>query len=373
MPSPETRSGLTSLQSAWERRRDQFDRLRLIAAGLVIYGHSDALAAPGHAGTDLLLRLTRTAHAGEIAVWMFFVISGFLLTMRWRVSPRPLRFVRNRALRILPAYAICLLLCVLVLGPLLTRLPLAEYFGSPATWAYLLGNLSFLSMRYHLPGVFESLPYTGVVNGSLWSLQAEVWAYALLLLAGLLGLLKPGRYALAVLLGMALTLLLASQLTRLAPEIPPALGAFALGGLAAVHARRIPMHGSLPLLASVPFIAALLLDADPGIRRGLLLLVVASLTLWLAYRYPQAPGPHTDPSYGVYLYGFPVQQLWILALPGLPPLALTALALPVAWLLGRISWRWIEAPALRWKAADSPAPGGLRDARQPANEGSSAP
>lgn len=362
-----------TLEAAWAARRDQFDRLRLIAAALVIYGHSYALAPPGHGSMDLLLRLTRTAHAGEIAVWMFFVISGFLLTMRWQHRPEPLRFLRNRALRILPAYAVCLLMCVLLLGPLLTRLPLADYFGSPATWAYLLGNLSFLSMRYHLPGVFESLPYAGVINGSLWSLQAEVWAYALLLLAGMLGLLKPGRYALAVLLGAALTLLLASQLTRLAPEIPPALGAFALGALAAVHARRIPMHGALPLLSTVLFLVALLLDADPGLRRGLLLLLVATLTLWLAYRYPQRGGPHADPSYGVYLYGFPVQQLWISALPGLSPLALTALALPVAWLLGRLSWGWIEAPALRWKRADSPGPAALRDARQPANDGSNAP
>lgn len=364
---------MTSLQQAWETRRDQFDRLRLIAAGLVIYGHGYALAAPGHDGMDLLLRLTRTAYAGEIAVWMFFVISGFLLTMRWQRCPEALRFVRNRALRILPAYAVCLLLCVLLLGPLLTRLPPADYLGNSSTWAYLIGNLSFLSMRYHLPGVFESLPYAGVVNGSLWSLQAEVWAYALLLLAGLLGLLKPGRYAIAVLLGAALTLLLASQLTRLAPEIPPALGAFALGALAAVHARRIPMHGGLPLLTTVLFVIALLLDTGPGIRRGLLLLVVASLTLWLAYRYPQRGGPRADPSYGVYLYGFPVQQLWISAVPGLSPLALTVLALPVAWLLGRASWRWIEAPALRWKRADSPAAAALRDARPPANEGSSAP
>lgn len=359
---------MATLHAAWSGRRDQFDRLRLYAAALVIYGHSYALATPGHGGADLLLRLTGAGHSGEMAVWMFFVISGFLLTMSWRDRPDALRYLRNRALRILPAYAVCLTLSALLLGPLLTRLPLTEYLADPATWRYVLGNLSYLDMQYRLPGVFETLPYAGVVNGSIWSLQAEVWAYALLLLCGLLGLLRPGRYALAVLLGTALTWALASQLTRLAPEIPPALGAFALGVLAAVHARRIPQHGGLPLAVLALFTIATALDADLAIRRGLLLLTVAALTLWLAYRFPQRPGPQVDASYGLYLYGFPVQQLCVSLWPGLTPWALTVVALPLAWLLGRLSWQWIEAPALRLKRAASPPVSGLRDAPPPASD-----
>lgn len=359
---------MISLQVAWAGRHDQFDRLRLIAAALVVYGHSYALAPPGHGGSDLLLRLTRAGHSGEIAVWVFFVISGFLLTMRWQEQPDPRRYVRNRALRILPAYAVCLLLTALVLGPLVSSLPLTEYFADPATWRYIVGNLSYLDMQYHLPGVFETLPYANTVNGSIWSLQAEVWAYALLLLAGLLGLLQPGRFALAVLLGTALTCALASQLTRPAPEIPPALGAFALGMLAAVHARRIPLHGALPLAVLGCFVVASGLDSDLAIRRGLLLLAVAMLTLWLAFRFPQRPGPRTDPSYGLYLYGFPVQQLCVSLWPGLTPLGLTALALPAAWLWGHASWRYVEAPVLRLKGAGSPPPAHLRDAPPPASD-----
>lgn len=359
---------MSTLHTAWSGRRDQLDRLRLIAAALVIYGHSHALAPPGHGDLDLLLRLSGAGHSGEIAVWMFFVISGFLLTMRWQEQPDPRRYVINRALRILPAYAVCLLLTALMLGPLVTSLPPADYFADPAPWRYIVGNLSYLDMQYHLPGVFETLPYAGTVNGSIWSLQAEVWAYALLLLTGLLGLLKPGRYALAVLLGTALTWALASQLTRLAPEIPPALGAFALGVLAAIHARRIPLHGALPLSALAAFVIATGIDADLAIRRGLLLLAVAMLTLWLAYRFPQPPGPHADPSYGLYLYGFPVQQFCVSLWPGLTPLGLTALALPAAWLLGHASWHYIEAPALRFKRAGSPPTGGLRDAPPPASD-----
>lgn len=369
MRSPEL-AGATplTLHAAWATRQDQFDRLRLIAGALVIYGHSYALVAPEQAGTELLLRLTRASYAGEIAVWIFFVISGFLLSMRWLARPDARRFVQNRALRILPAYAVCLLLSALILGPLLTELPLLTYLTTPDTWAYVYGNLSFVAMRYHLPGVFEELPYAGVVNGSLWSLQIEVYAYTLLLGAGLAGLLKPGRVILAVLLGGALTMLLASQLTRLAPEIPPALGAFALGALAAVHARRIPLRGTLPLLAFAAFALATALGLEVSIRRGLLLLAVAALTLWLAYRFPQRTAASADPSYGLYLYGFPVQQLCLSLLPGIGPTALTAMSLPLAGLLGWCSWRFVEAPALRWKRADSPAQPALRDAPSPISD-----
>ncbi|MCU0754535.1 MAG: acyltransferase [Xanthomonadales bacterium] len=354
-----------SLHDAWTTRRDQFDRLRLIAGALVIYGHSYALVNPAHGATELLARLTRASYAGEIAVWMFFAISGFLLSMRWLARPDARRFVQNRVLRILPGYAVCLLLSALLLGPLLTDLPLGRYLSDPGTWSYVLGNLSFLAMRYQLPGVYTDLPYAGVVNGSLWSLQIEVYAYTLLLGAGLAGLLRPGRIVIAVLLGVGLTVLIASQLTRLAPEISPALGAFALGALAAVHARHIPLHGALPLAAGLIFALATVLDLDLSIRRGLLLLTVSTLTLWLAYRFPQRAAARDDPSYGLYLYGFPVQQLCLSLTPGLTPMALTALALPLAGLLGWCSWRLVEAPALRWKRADSPARPALRDAPSP--------
>jgi peptidoglycan/LPS O-acetylase OafA/YrhL len=63
---------------------------------------------------------------------------------------------------------------VFVVGPLFTKLSLSDYFASSGTWRYL-SNIIFRHEHF-LPGVFEQLPLKGV-NGSLWTLAAEVMMY----------------------------------------------------------------------------------------------------------------------------------------------------------------------------------------------------
>jgi peptidoglycan/LPS O-acetylase OafA/YrhL len=56
-----------------------------------------------------------------------------------------------------------------------------------------------------------------------------------------------------------------------------------------------------------------------------------------------------DVSYGVYLYGWPIQKLFLWYIPTLSPLMLFALSAPAAVVLGSVSWYLIEKPALRFK------------------------
>ena len=61
-------------------------------------------------------------------------------------------------------------------------------------------------------------------------------------------------------------------------------------------------------------------------------------------------GRRGDFSYGLYLYGWPVQQLIAYHfLPNLSPAAEFALSLPLAIVCAAISWHWIERPWLRKK------------------------
>src|SRR5690606_9347599 len=57
--------------------------------------------------------------------------------------------------------------------------------------------------------------------------------------------------------------------------------------------------------------------------------------------------PRDDLSYGIYIYGWPCQQM-VLAIVStkLNPYLLTVLALPLAALFAAASWRWIEKPAI---------------------------
>lgn len=57
-----------------------------------------------------------------------------------------------------------------------------------------------------------------------------------------------------------------------------------------------------------------------------------------------------DISYGVYIYAFPVQQLVIYYQPGVHPLTVLVISLPLTIGLAALSWRWIERPMLGLKA-----------------------
>ncbi len=63
-----------------------------------------------------------------------------------------------------------------------------------------------------------------------------------------------------------------------------------------------------------------------------------------------------DYSYGIYLYGFPIQQSLLFAFPVFRqswPMLFSAAA-PITIAFAMLSWHWIERPALRLKHVIAP-------------------
>ena len=202
-----------------------FDTLRLLGAVAVLLSHAYLIAQNSEGSEPLQLLLGGEKNiAGLYGVFTFFIISGFLLARSLDRNPNVMRFVVNRFLRLMPGFAFCVLATALILGPLASSLAAADYFADPAWIRYILHALTTLADS-PLPGVFQ---YTGsvsqVVNGSLWSLQAEVLSYGLLLALWLL-LPSPGLVAL-VLGGAGLAMLLNPALSGWLPGIcyPPVSG-----------------------------------------------------------------------------------------------------------------------------------------------------
>ena len=155
--------------------------LRLAAAWVVLLNHSFALYDNSK---DLFVYYLGFWGMGSIAMSIFFIISGYLLTASWKKQYGLKRFLANRALRIFPALIIITLFCVFVLGPAMTTLPLKQYFTMHETWMYLSNMFGFW-IEYNLPGLFQDNPYPVVVNGSLWTLPVELAMYLLLEILGL--------------------------------------------------------------------------------------------------------------------------------------------------------------------------------------------
>lgn len=323
-------------------RDNNFDVLRLVAASMVLVSHafpltdsSEPLASVG--GPTL----------GALGVALFFSMSGLLIAKSWTWQPQLRQFVTKRALRIMPALVVVMLLTTLVLGPLVTTEPLQSYFTSSEVWIYLVRGSFLITFDGTLPGVFESNPYPSAVNGSLWTLPLEVIAYALVAMLGILGVLGRPR----VVLGAAVASLAAVVLfqnTALAPAID--LYAYFLMGTA-MYVWRASIPLSWP--AAGAGVAMWILAFNSPALAVVGALVLPYVVMVLAYRTPRGLRRITaagDVSYGMYVFAFPIQQVVMVALPEAGPLLNIAIALPVTWVLGFASWKLVEAPVLARKS-----------------------
>jgi peptidoglycan/LPS O-acetylase OafA/YrhL len=286
--------------------------------------------------------------SATIAVNMFFFVSGFLVTASYVRRHSLWTFVKSRALRIYPALAVCVILCTFVLGPAVTVLPLRTYFSDPRTYLFFAVNGSLLAIRSFLPGVFEANHFFGVVNGSLWTLPGEAQMYAYVAAMGVLGVLyRRLRFAIALAFLVAFAVVAHHRVNLVSlPDYYGFGGFFAAGACCWMFRDRVPVNG--PLL--VALIGLCFITYARPVYWPVFAVTTAYFCLWFIY----VPGLQFldgvgDYSYGLYLYGFPMQQLVAWRFPALGPWALFATSFPLALGLGIASWHLVEKPALTLK------------------------
>jgi peptidoglycan/LPS O-acetylase OafA/YrhL len=174
------------------------DGIRALAVLLVFTFHAHAFAGGSDLSVFGVINLTPWLDRGFLGAQLFFVVSGFLLTLPWarayyyRGNPISIRrFLRRRLLRIVPAYYVHLAVLFLALVPVVHSY---DFLLSPEGGWNVLAHLSFA--QFFLPSTA-----TGVgINGALWTLSIEAQFYLVLpLMAGLF----LGR---RMLIGLALAL-----------------------------------------------------------------------------------------------------------------------------------------------------------------------
>lgn len=336
-------------------RRNNFDFLRIVAALMVLFGHSYVLS--GRGALEPLVLLTGLDGLGGLGVSIFFVISGFLVAASYDRRPDARAYFAGRLLRILPGLAAALILSALVLGPLLTDLPARVYFSDLKTWLYVTRNLLLYPVTYDLPGVFTANPYPDAVNGSLWTLRLEFTCYLLLPLLGWARLLRP-----RVIEGLAGVAAIAYLvLAWLGPDRAPATALLATRfGLlfvagAALYYRRDQAWLKRPeTLAGAAALFALAALVEPF---AMLASPLVLPVLVIAFALRPLPGlssfsRYGDLSYGIYIYAFPVQQAWmqVVGPERLGVWAFSGLTLACVLPLAAASWLLVEQPALDFKA-----------------------
>lgn len=337
------------MDSHKSNRDNNFNFLRLVLALLVILSHSPQLI-DGNANREPLARLVGFTSLGKLAVECFFLLSGYLIVQSWTQSPKMWSFLKKRILRIYPGFIVASLFCAFVVGPLGAQPQ--KYFE--AFWyGGFVKSLFFLKIP-EVPDVFQGQPYPSI-NGSMWSISLEFICYILVLVAGSLGIFRRKIlwfFIAIVLYSVVLYATLGLSLPYVSLDDPLLrLAAFFLIGGCFYLYRDFIFYKSLPALifALVIFICVF------GFKIHYMFFAVAGayLLFYLAFtrinflkRFERLP----DVSYGVYLYGWPIQKLILWYFPATTPAVLFVVSAVISLLLGAVSWYIVEKPFMRLKS-----------------------
>jgi peptidoglycan/LPS O-acetylase OafA/YrhL len=327
--------------------------MRLVFAVMVLVDHAFALSSGAGAQEMMSRRLHSPLTLGILAVDGFFLLSGYLIVQSWMGDPELTNFLRKRLLRIVPGYFVAVLLSVIAVGSLVP--------GIPSFFSYLLHSRTFFASVLTLnapitPPVFPTLHYQ-VVNGSMWTIAYEFRCYVLVALAGVCGILR--RRALWLLAAIVLLALLKPVdvggtarhellFGTLSADVR-LTGIFVFGGCFYLFRDRIPLR---PLAAVAAFSGVLATIAVNPVHFELPMVLCGAYLLFFfagaTHGVQLLHGQFPDISYGMYLYGWPVQSLLLIVRPASPWFTLAG-SVFVCVVLGWLSWHLVERPMLRLK------------------------
>ena len=338
-----------TLTQAMDGPIDNFSLLRLVLASAVVISHGYAIPT----GDNTLEPLYRTTglRLGEHAVNCFFAISGFLDTMSF-MNRGAVDYVAARLLRIVPGFLAAALVTVFGIGAMFTNLPLDIYFRDPDLYKYLVQVLTGFKSAGQMPGVFADNPHPWPL-GTIWTLRYELALYGAVLLFGVAGALRSwhvvGACAALLLIAIFAMEAFVPQATRYAAVMLRLVLMFALGSCFYLARNRVPLSwGALAVLAGVAWLGF----GTPFYFPALYLAEAYGIFVFaFGLRLPFVSlADRADLSYGIYLYGWPIQQALVALYPKAEPWTLLAPALAVSALVAWASWQLVEAPALRLKA-----------------------
>jgi len=148
---------------------NNFNLLRLLAALQVVYIHSvEHLKI-----TNEIILMIKNIIAYFPGVPIFFLISGYLITMSYEKNQNKYEYIRNRALRILPGLYVSFIIGLVILWCF-------DQFKDVLFLDILLWTFAQLTLfQFYNPEFIRDFG-VGVINGSLWTISVELTFYIIL-------------------------------------------------------------------------------------------------------------------------------------------------------------------------------------------------
>ncbi|MBP6759113.1 MAG: acyltransferase [Flavobacterium sp.] len=330
-----------------------FDFLRFFFAANIVLAHLCGLSQ------NKSLEILSSFSNSNIAVKGFFVISGFLVAKSYSNTPSLKEYFVKRAKRILPAYIVVLLLSVVVFS-FFGTLNFSEYVTDINVYKYLGWNLVFLNFMHPcLPGLFENNIHCAV-NGSLWTLKVEEGFY--IVLPFIFYAIKKSRkpflilgslYVLSLLYWFVMDFYLNQPL--LAKQLPGYLAYFATGIFLFLNFEFVQQNKNklLPLsvlLLIISYLFYFKIDFFYPAAFGTVIIIAA-----YSLPYFNNFGKYGDFTYGLYIYHFPIVQLFrqYNLFEKYNPFLMAFFVISITLFLAVFSWFFIEKRFLdRFKKND---------------------
>ncbi len=278
---------------------------------------------------------------GQLAVAIFFCLSGFLIAQSLEKNSDAPRFLAARFLRIFPNLAFVLVMT--------SSVALIAYGNYGHVWqhiAYVLRNLTMFigGTVFVIPGVLADATRQSM-NDPLWTLPYELWSYLILFAVCFPGP-RWSRYGILI-LGLGLALLRMTDLDDLVIGPLEAgdfinLASYFFAGAVLSHGWRF--CGRHSLAVGVAGLLALIV----AVRYELTVLQpIALAACVLGFGSLRTMGWFArggDASYGMYVFGWPVQQLSLHLIGSFWWSFAVAFAVTVA--IGYATWHGFERRAL---------------------------
>lgn len=284
----------------------------------------------------------------NIGVKGFFVISGYLVAKSYTNTPSLKKYFMKRAKRILPAYIFVVLFATVFLS-FFSTYNFSEYFSDPSVFQYFGWNIIFLNFMHPcLPGLFDN-NLLCAVNGALWTLKIEEGFYVILPLIFhlILKTKKPFVILLSIyLLSIIYWFVMDFYFNKpvLAKQLPGYLAYFAVGIFLFLNFQSLIKNKRNILFIAVSTLVILsFLDLQINIFYPAafgIIVIIAAYSLPFLNNF----GKYGDFTYGIYIYHFPIIQLFrqYNLFERFNPILMAILVILITFLLALFSWFLIE-------------------------------
>ena len=330
-----------------------FDFLRFFFAANILLAHLIELSQ------NRSLEFLSHFFNSSIAVKGFFVISGFLVAKSYVNTASLKEYFIKRAKRILLAYIVVLMFSVLALA-YFSRLSFSDYFTDISVYQYLGWNSIFLNFMHPcLPGLFEN-NLMCAVNGALWTLKVEEGFY--IVLPFIFYAIKKSRktflilaslYVLSILYWFVMDFYFNKPL--LAKQLPGYMAYFVTGIFLFLNFELVLQNKNKLLLISI--LLLIILRFSHFQIDFFYPAAFGSLVIIAAYNLPFLNnfGKYGDFTYGLYIYHFPIIQLFKQydLFEKHNPILMAFLAVSITFFFAVFSWFVVEKRFLeRFKKSD---------------------